>query len=274
MKRNLLGIMQGRLSPPAGGRIQSFPKDTWQSEFWRAKECGFDVIDWIFDADSWEDNPLCSIEGRQEIQRLTSSADVRVVSVCADYFLDLPLLRVGENVRAERMEVLKFLIEQSGLLGVKYAELPFLDGSAIQTQDEMHIVQRCIRESLPVAERYDVTFALETSLSPENVKNLMESLNHSHAAVCYDIGNSASLGYRTEEEIHSYGKWIATVHVKDRLRGGWTVALGTGNADFNATFRSLSDIDYRGPYILQAARDGDEVEVTKKNLEYVRSYLT
>ena len=26
---NPIGIMQGRLSPPSGGRIQSFPKDTW-----------------------------------------------------------------------------------------------------------------------------------------------------------------------------------------------------------------------------------------------------
>ena len=38
-----LGIMQGRLSKPLNGKIQSFPKDTWKKEFYDAKEIGYEV---------------------------------------------------------------------------------------------------------------------------------------------------------------------------------------------------------------------------------------
>ena len=50
----------------------------------------------------------------------------------------------------------------------------------------------------------------------------------------YDIGNSAALGYDSAEEISAYAPRILHVHVKDRVRGGTTVPLGTGNADLPA----------------------------------------
>ena len=48
IQNNSIGIMQGRLSPPLNGMIQSFPKDTWRDEFNIASEVGFDAIEIIF----------------------------------------------------------------------------------------------------------------------------------------------------------------------------------------------------------------------------------
>ena len=47
-----IGIMQGRLSPPIKGRIQAFPSQTWQKEFYLARDCGFSHIEWVLDPDS------------------------------------------------------------------------------------------------------------------------------------------------------------------------------------------------------------------------------
>ncbi len=44
-----VGIMQGRLSPPVGGRIQSFPVQTWADEFPRAREAGLASIECIYE---------------------------------------------------------------------------------------------------------------------------------------------------------------------------------------------------------------------------------
>ena len=52
---NKIGIMQGRLSKQKGIRIQEFPRDTWEQEFEKAKDIGFDTIEWIFDS---KDNPM------------------------------------------------------------------------------------------------------------------------------------------------------------------------------------------------------------------------
>src|SRR6185369_10422176 len=86
-----LGVMQGRLSPPEGGRIQSFPEKTWRAEFERAKRCGLDRIEWIIDEPNWEQNPMMTAEGRAEIAALSRSSGVKVRSACADLFMIHPL---------------------------------------------------------------------------------------------------------------------------------------------------------------------------------------
>ncbi|MEW6092427.1 MAG: sugar phosphate isomerase/epimerase, partial [Chloroflexota bacterium] len=67
------------------------------------------------------------------------------------------------------------------------------------------------------------------------------------------------------------GQRVGSVHIKDRLLGGGTVPLGTGDADFLALFESLKTVGYAGDYILQVARGkpGDEVNWTRRNREFV-----
>ena len=70
----------------------------------------------------------------------------------------------------------------------------------------------------------------------------------------YDIGNSAALGHDPAEELAACGARVLNVHVKDRVRGGTTVPLGEGNADFPTVFRLLARSSYPGMFILQTAR--------------------
>ncbi len=44
------------------------------------------------------------------------------------------------------------------------------------------------------------------------------------------------------------------MHLKDRVRGGGTVPLGTGAVDFPTVFAGLAKAGYRGDFILQSAR--------------------
>ena len=64
---------------------------------------------------------------------------------------------------------------------------------------------------------------------------------------------------------------MGSVHIKDRLLGGGTVAPGTGDADFPALAESLRKVAYKGDFILQVARgtSGDEVAWAKQNREFV-----
>ena len=89
--------------------------------------------------------------------------------------------------------------------------------------------------------------------------------------VNYDSGNSASLGYDPIDEFAAYGVRVGSVHIKDRVRGGGTVPLGSGDASFRALFECLAALGYSGDFVLQVARgtDGDEVSWSRKNREYV-----
>jgi L-ribulose-5-phosphate 3-epimerase len=65
------------------------------------------------------------------------------------------------------------------------------------------------------------------------------------------------------------------VHIKDRVRGGSTVPLGTGDTDFKALFGCLEAVAYRGDFVLQVARGepGDEVPWARRNREFVIAQL-
>jgi hexulose-6-phosphate isomerase len=269
---NPIGIMQGRLSPPIDGRIQCFPAQQWEDEFPKARECGFELLEWIFGPDAWEQNPILSDDGINRIRRLSERVGVRVISLCADYFMFNPLVSVEPSARQERMEMLKTLIRRCSSAGVKYVMIPFVDNSAVRSEGEVQPAVEVIKELIPTAEESEVILTFETALSPAHFRKMIDAIAHPHARITFDIGDRASLGYHPLEEIAAYGEYVATVHIKDRRFGGGTVPLGTGSADFVAAFRELAGIGYTGPLIIQAAREGNEMAAAKKNLAFVKKH--
>jgi L-ribulose-5-phosphate 3-epimerase len=269
-----LGIMQGRLVPPEDGRIQCFPRERWQSEFAHAKEVPFDYIEWIYDLYGREGNPLRTPAGVQKLKEFTGTSGVRIRSVCADYFMDRPLLRCSAAELAERLQELRSVMQNARAVGVNRVVLPFVDASAIRDEKDFAAVRDALRAAMPIADEAGVEIHLETSLSPAEFAKLLEQVGHPMLKVNYDSGNSASLGYDVADEFAAYGSAIGSVHIKDRVRGGTTVPLGSGNADFRALFACLEKVGYSGDFTLQVARGtpGDEVAWAKKNVAWVRSY--
>lgn len=271
---NRIGIMQGRLSPPINGRIQAFPKDTWADEFPRAQAVGLQCIEWIYEVYGAEDNPLASSQGLSQMAALSRRYNVDVSSLCADYFMDRPLLRVSEAVRQERLKRLLWLLRQCSQAGIERVVLPFVDRSEIRSDRELSTVVASLRNVLPEAERLDIELHLETSLLPLRFRDLLAQLGSPYIKVNYDIGNSAALGYDPKVEFEAYGEHIGSVHIKDRLRHGSTVPLGEGDADFTYCFAALKALGYRGDFILQVARgpQGEEVAWARHNRQFLFSH--
>src|SRR5947207_15278679 len=105
-----IGIMQGRLLPPERGRIQSFPSGRWAEEFPLATSVPLDSIEWIYEVQGAAENPIATAHGIDRLDELTSEYGVAVRSVCADYFMDRPFLRVTEADRDDSEEVLVWLL--------------------------------------------------------------------------------------------------------------------------------------------------------------------
>ncbi len=116
---------------------------------------------------------------------------------------------------------------------------------------------------------------LETALGPDRFASLLARLPHSFLKVNYDSGNSASLGFDPAEEIAAYGERIGSVHIKDRIRGGGTVPLGSGNANIASLLSHLFRIGYKGDFVMQIARaePGMELEWIRNNREIVLGQL-
>jgi len=268
-----IGVMQGRLLPPIEGRHQSFPSKQWRAEFPLAAEASVDAIEWIYDAISERENPIGTDSGLAEIRQLSEKCNIAVVSLCADYFMAHPLAKAIAAEREERINKLLWLLDRCNLAGIHRVVLPFLDNSRIESDAEEVQVVQIMRRALAHAEKADVEIDFETSLDPQRLTALLAKLPQ--LKVNYDSGNSASLGYNVREEIAAYGDRIGGVHIKDRVRGGGTVPLGTGNAEISVLLSHLHKIGYKGDFVMEAARGeaGKELAWVRHNREFVLSQL-
>lgn len=255
-----LYTMQGRLGAPEQGRFQSFPRQGWRLEIERAAQIGLRGIEWIYDVFGEGANPLESEEGRAQLRESLDEHGVQVVSICADYFMDRPLLRCTAQENTELLARLEWLLGICAQMGVGRVVLPFVDASRIRDEAERDQVVANLRQVLPQAERQGVELHLETDLAPQAFAALLERLDHPLVKVNYDAGNSASLGFRPEDEFAAYGSRIGSFHIKDRRLGAGTVPLGQGDTDFHRLREQLIKYDYRGDFVLQVARGeaGDE----------------
>jgi L-ribulose-5-phosphate 3-epimerase len=264
--------MQGRMVPPEPGRFQSFPRSRWRDEFALAELAGLETIEWIYDAYGEDMNPVATSDGVRALRGLSEKHGISIESVCADWFMDYPLIGIDQAASNLRWQRLAWLLTQAASLGVNRIVIPFVDASAIRGERDFHAVVEGIHTLQDLITQTNVELHLETSLPPADFASLLAQLPHQGVKVNYDSGNSASLGYRPEEEFGAYGKRVGSVHLKDRRLGAGTVPLGEGNTDFDALFASLLRVGYRGDFILQAARgtDGQELEWARLNARTAR----
>jgi hexulose-6-phosphate isomerase len=269
---NEIGIMQGRLSPRIDGKIQAYPANTWQKEFEIAQEIGYAAIEWIVE-NPVETNALMTDSGKAEIKKVIASTGVRIDYVCADIFMQQPLVRMTEETKSQNKEYLVSILKNAKEVGAIGVEIPFVDNSSIKNETEKQEFIDAMQDAFKLAKDIHIKISLETDLPPIDFKVLLENIDLDYVQANYDIGNSASLGFDPKEELEAYGLKIINVHVKDRKLGSTTVPLGTGNANINYVIQKLQEIGYSGGLTMQAARGENDIETAKEQLEYVRTLL-
>jgi len=272
--RNKIGVMQGRLVPKYQGRYQAFPIGMWQDEFKVAKECGLDLIEFILDFNDADKNPLLKPGGVDEIVNISRDTGVSVKTICADYFMEAPLHSNDNKVVEESLKVLEKLLEAAKVLKITDIVIPCVDQSSLKTKEAVDEFVKQVAKIIPIIEKENINLSLETDLAPKPFIELLNKLNSKNISVNYDIGNSAALGFDSDKELELYGDRITDIHIKDRALGGGPVILGEGNADFVKFFRKLKEFDYQGPFIMQAYRDDEGVEIFKSQLNWIKKYFS
>ena len=265
--------MQGRLLPKYQGRYQAHPIGYWEDEFEIAASLGVDLIEFILDYNDFEENPLMSASGCEKIIEIANQSGVKVKTICADYFMDAPLHSTDLNVATLSAAVLRELIINSRTIGVTDIVLPLVDQSSVRDSESQDQFIRAIEPFLPYLDENNMNLNLETDLDPTAFKSLLNQINSDRVTVNYDTGNSAGLGYDPEQEFAAYGDRITDIHIKDRVKNGFSVCLGQGSADFTQIFKCVQNYGYSGPFIMQAFRDDDGLEIFKTQLTWLRSLI-
>jgi L-ribulose-5-phosphate 3-epimerase len=268
-----IGIMQGRLSKPIANQIQAFPTNSWINEFELAQKIGFNCIEWIFDDIS---NPIFT--DYHKILELSVKFNIKINSVCADFFMKNLLFKENPQNIGIHLKILEKLIIQCNKLNISIIEIPLVDSSSLKTDEEK--IQFCNNLStiLPLANSLNVHIVLETDLPPNDFKKLLQNFDTNQVKANYDVGNSTANRFNIKNELEILKPWIINIHIKDRLTGGVTVPLGTGDTDFEIFFTTLNQINYSGDLIIQGARedlfqDNDPKITCTKYFNFIKNSL-
>lgn len=268
-----IGVMQGRLSPRPPGKLQEFPWHSYAAEFPRAKQLGFDAIEWLFEAPGFERNPLWTCEGREEIRELVASSGVAVRSVCADYFMQHLLAGESSAALSQHRDVLAELIVAAHAVGASRILIPLLETSAVDTAELQREVVVSLKSALPLAERYDVTLGLETELPGPVYAKLIQSVGSRKVRAYYDTGNSTAQGFDVADDIVPLLPYLHAVHVKDRVKAGKSQPLGEGDTNFAGFFATILRAGFRGDFVLQHYFEAAPEQEAERSLAFVRRLL-
>ena len=271
--KNNTGIMQGRLLPKYQGKYQAHPIGYWQEEFTIANQLDLDCIEFIFDYYESEKNPLLNSDGLEEIRKIVQVSGVKVLSICADYFMHAPIHSDNFATVDKSLTILDNLIKNASLIKASDIVVPCVDQSSLKNKKDIDNFVNNIKLVVKNAEIFGINICLETDLAPKAFTKMLDAIGSDNVMINYDIGNSAAKGYDPNEEFQSYGDKIAHLHIKDRLLGGSSVPLGTGNANFLKIFDLLSKYEYKGIVIFESFRDDEGIEIFKKQYNWFKDKL-
>ena len=157
-------------------------------------------------------------------------------------------------------------------VSIQMIVVPLVDNGRLENQQQEEALLTFMLAQADLFRALDLRIIFECDFLPDRLTHFINQLPADIFGVNYDIGNSAALGYKPEEEFFGYGDRILNVHIKDRILGGTTVSLGSGNADFPTIFRLLNEVGYQGNLIMQTARasDGDHVGVLREYMDQIK----
>ena len=273
---NNIGFMQGRLSPTVNNVIQEFPFNYWEDEFPQANKLNINLMEWTLDYPNLRKNPLLQDKFLNHILFLSNKYNLKIPSVTLDCCMQRPFWKEKDSIIFDKLiDDFITIISYANNIKAKILVLPLVDNGSIHHKSEFDLLKKTLESLSYLLMQKNIKIAFESDYSPLKLTRFIDQFDPTLFGINYDSGNSSALGYDPFEEIHSYGRRILNVHIKDRFFKGTTVRLGCGATSFQKIFDNLKNIDYTGNFILQTARakNNNHYEELKINLLFLKKYL-
>jgi hexulose-6-phosphate isomerase len=227
-------------------------------------------MEWTLDKAGLFENPILTVNGLEEVLAACASAGVAVRSATADNLMQAPIHRPGPDGGTPLGEV-EELISRLGEAGIAMLIWPLVDSGNLAGAAEIDGFLAQVESFTPILKETGVSVLFETDLSADGNRRLLSCLESEVFGLNLDIGNMACYGHSVIHEFESNAERIRNVHIKDRLRNGTTVPLGTGGVDWPTVAGALKRF-YSGLLILQAARGENDVQTVKEYLAFCHAY--
>jgi len=246
--------------------------------FKTAKEAGFDTIELnvtepVTDSKITDDLGLIDTailplnvtnESLLEIKKVSETFDLPVSSISTSLHWTYPLNHEDCQIREKGKAIVRKMIEICASLGGNCVLV--VPGVVTEKNDYERCYQFALetfKELSEFAKAHDVVIGVENVwnkflLSPLEMRQFIDEIDHSHVKVYFDAGNVLQFGF-PEQWIRTLAHRIVKVHIKDFNRGignitGFTTLLN-GDMDWKELIIALKEINYTdevtcelGPY--------------------------
>jgi sugar phosphate isomerase/epimerase len=170
-------------------------------------------------------------------------------------------------------ENIRKAIQAAELLGSKVVLVVALGSNCPKMDDEQSYgpVVKMLQNVSSVAGDAGITLGMETSLSPEGNKNLIDLVNRLSVKVYYDLFNVENLGHAGQSVpgLEVLGKSrICQIHMKN----GKNLLEEPGPVNWVAAIKGLKRIGYQGWFFFETSHSSQQqcIEATKKNIAFLR----
>ena len=259
--KNPVGVAQGRLPGAAEG--------DWQNEFFIASSLGLDGIELVFDRDPAK-HPLMTEPGLDMIRRLSAETGVRALSVHAAFFERFPLHKANSDTDSI-IPVLKRLIRGCSKVNAAQLVLPCCGEAAIESSSEAKALVKALGACMAEAITCGVNISILCTLPLDRKLSLVREFDSPAVSLAFDTSVRAAAD--PVKEINTYGPYISSVLVRDRMAGGEPAPLGGGDVDLRLICYKLREQAYGGPFILWGDMAGSG-DVLSQELAYMRGLLS
>ncbi|MGC9423381.1 L-ribulose-5-phosphate 3-epimerase [Vibrio sp.] len=251
---------------------KALPDDlSWQDRLIKAKEAGFDFIEISVDETDkrrarldWSDEEI------YQLRRLCEKYQMPLQSMCLSAHRKFPFGSMDENIRAESQRIMEKAITLAYKLGIRCIQMAGYDVYyEPQSEETHHRFIEGMKQATKLAERAGIMLGVEIMDTPylnslSKFEVLKREIPSPYFMAYPDVGNISGWNYDVCTELKLSRDHLVQVHLKDTLRVSETndgqfrdLVIGEGQVDFAAIFKTLADIDYRAPLVIEMWAQND-----------------
>ncbi len=226
---------------------------TWKDKFALAREAGYDYFEISIDATREKLARLYDREEMRTIRRESERLNMPLYTFAFTANRFFPLGSPDKEIREKGVSLLCDACDFAAYVGAQTINIAAYDVyEAESTAETEALFIRSLERCADYAATRGVIISLETMDSHfiDTTKKAMKyvrMIDSPYIQIGADPGNITAFGHDPVTDIPCGGRHIVEVEFKDVLPGNVRdIELGTGIVDFDAVFKMLGQIEYRG----------------------------
>jgi L-ribulose-5-phosphate 3-epimerase len=216
---------------------------------------------------------------RRALHAALASAPVPIGTMCLSAHRKHSLGSLSPEVRERGLTIMRRAIDFATEFGLRIVQVAGYDVFYEESTERTRALYReNLCRSAEWAREAGVMLGLENVDCPvaESISKALTFVREAQTPwfqLYPDVANLAAMGQDVPSQLREGGHHLVALHMKDgRLREIRRVPFGDGIVSFDAVFRTLHEIEYRGPMVVEMWNDGakDPIAAAAKALRWLQ----